>query len=123
MLSMTILSIFAFLLLTIAIMFIFIFKNNFTQNDITREKYAKKVKSLRMHKMLKALNIDLGSYLLKVPIVKIHQSMSKCEACQKTDLCDHGFKDEYINTSSIDYCPNQDCLEKYKLMENNELNS
>jgi len=119
MLSITILSIFAFLLLTIAIMFVFIFKNNFNQNDITREKYAAKVKSLRMHKMLKVLNIDLDSYLHKVPIVKIHQSMSKCESCQKTDLCDEGFEKESISTSSIDYCPNQDCLEKYKLMENN----
>jgi len=122
MLSITILSIFAFLLVTIVIMFVFIFKNNFTQKDITREEYGAKVKRLRMHKMLKVLKIDLESYLLKVPIVKIHQSMSKCESCQETDLCDHGFKNENINTSNIDYCPNQDCLTKYKLMEDKGIN-
>jgi hypothetical protein len=93
--------------------FILLITGNVRQGRVIRQRLAERVESLRMRKMLKALGIDVSSYLHQVPMNKIKESMNKCDDCSTIDQCDEQLQQETFTPEKIDFCPNQECLTKY----------
>ncbi len=102
--------------LVLALFFVVLISRNMKQGKVVRQRLAQRVESLRMSKMLKALGLDLTQYLYTVPITKINDSMNKCEHCPTTDVCDDNLQKGHLETDEIDFCPNHECLGKFKNM-------
>jgi len=106
--------------LVLALFFVILISKNMKQGKVVRQRLAQRVESLRMSKMLRALGLDLTQYLYTVPITKINDSMKKCEHCPTTDICDDNLQKGHLETDEIDFCPNHECLGKFKQMEQHE---
>ena len=70
-----------------------------------------------MAKMLRALGIDYSAYLHQVPVNKIKDSAGKCETCPTTGICDEKLEQGSLTSEEIDFCPNQECLTRFKEIE------
>lgn len=122
---MTVLNTIALIIIAIAFMalsiaFLLLITKNMQQGRVVRQQLAKRVESLRMSKMLRALGIDFSSYLHTVPLTKINDSMNKCENCSTLDICDDRLQQDKISPEDIDFCPNQDCLSKFSELNKKE---
>lgn len=105
----------AFIVLSTA--FLLLITRNMKQGQNVRKHLAQRVESLRMSKMLRALGIDYSSYLYNGPLHIINDSMNKCEKCPTTDQCDEALGQGTINPDEIDFCPNQECLSGYSVVQ------
>jgi hypothetical protein len=119
---MSILSFFVFALFvmaigTIAVAFMLLINKNLRQGLTIRERLAQRVDSLRMSKMLAALGINFDQYLHQVPLVKINESMNKCDNCETIGQCDDALKQPVIKPDQIDFCPNQVCLTRFSELQ------
>lgn len=103
--------------------FLLLITRNVKQGRAVRQQLAKRVESLRMSRMLKALGIDFSSYLHQVPVNKINESMNKCDTCPTIDQCDDKLQEKTLKPEEIDFCPNQDCLTKFSELQNQQRNS
>ena len=97
----------------LSLYFLLLIAKNVKQGQVVRQKLAKRVESLRMTKMLNSLGLDFNQYLHTVPLNKISESMGKCESCETTEKCDEKLKQKSLEIQNIDFCPNQQCLEKF----------
>ena len=72
---------------------------------------ARKVQSLRLHKMLGAVGIDPSRYLDRASVPAIEQHVRSCENCPNTGICDERLGAE--QGAARDYssfCPNFESL-------------
>lgn len=116
-LSFILLTLMGSAMLLLAFSFALLVKRNIQQGTLVREQLAKRVESLRMSKMLKALGLDFQGYLYRVPLSKINSSMKNCENCATTDQCDDMLQQPQIDPAQIDFCPNQACLTQFTQLE------
>ena len=112
--SYIMLAIIAIAFTALALFFVLLISKNVSTGKAVREQLALRVESLRMSKMLRALGLDFNKYLYSVPIKNISDSMNNCEGCQVTDQCDDKLKQPEINPEEIEFCPNHECLGKFK---------
>ena len=77
-----------------------------------RRSLAAKIDQLRLGRMLGALGIDINTYLHAERIVEIKQQMDRCSACENTDLCDDRLAEGNVSADEIDFCNNEDALQK-----------
>lgn len=124
---MTILSIIIFSLIGLLIaglggFFVYLIRSNMRQGRTIRAQLAQRVESLRMSKMLGKLGLDFDSYLHRVPLHKINESMNKCETCTTTEQCDEKLQQDVISAKEIDFCPNHECLDIYHETESKPAN-
>ena len=77
-----------------------------------RKNLARKVDALRLNKMLAALGIDIKSYLHSERVIDIEEHIDKCATCQSTETCDDQLASGTIQASNIDYCNNEESLQK-----------
>ena len=105
----------AFIVLGIG--FLLLITKNMRQGRVVRQHLARRVETLRMSRMLKALGLDFSKYLHTVPISKINDSMNRCETCDTTDECDTRLTESSINIDNIEFCPNQECLQQLVELE------
>jgi len=101
----------AFVVLSIA--FLLLIAKNMKQGGIARKHLAKRVESMRMSRMLRALRLNLDQYLNYVPLVKIKHSMYQCENCTAIEQCDQKLEEGNLGFKDIDFCPNQACLKHF----------
>jgi len=113
----------ALALFVLSIAFVLLITRNVRQGLVVRQQLARRVETLRMSKMLRALGLDFSAYLHTMPISKISDSMSKCENCDTLGQCDEQLKQEEIKPEDIDFCPNQDCLSKFSELQDKETSS
>ena len=104
----------------LSIFFVVLIINNVREGKKVREQLAVRAEPLRMSKMLRALGLDFSKYLYNVPLVKINNSMNNCESCKALDQCDKKLKQPEIKPEEIDFCPNQECLSKFKEIQQDE---
>jgi hypothetical protein len=105
-LSVLILTVVSFLvLLAVAIVF------NFRAGMKYRTALAGQLDSLRLGRMLKALGIDIDSYLARERVVDIHQQMQRCSECTNIAPCDAGLVDGTLTPDSIGFCNNEKALQ------------
>lgn len=119
-LNYLILIILALAFLVVGVAFLLLITRNVKQGRVVRHQLAERVETLRMSKMLKALGIDFSSYLHKVPLSKINQSMNNCGNCSTLEQCDEKLQEPEIKPEEIDFCPNQECLTKFTELQKTE---
>jgi hypothetical protein len=85
-----------------------------------REAWARRIQSLPMSRMLAAVGIDFDSYLHRVPLSKINESMNNCEHCDTLEQCEQQLAQPTTTTDDIGFCPNQECLTRFKGMQEQE---
>ena len=111
--SYIILGLIAVIMGVLIVSFVLLINRNMQQGREVRELLAKRVEGLRMSRMLSALGVNFNSYLHKVPLHRINESMRNCESCPTTGQCDEVLKQESVTPQEIDFCPNQNCLGKF----------
>ena len=77
-----------------------------------RKNLARKLYALRLNKMLAALGIDINTYLHSERVLDIEEHIDKCASCQNTETCDDQLASGTIQASNIDYCNNDESLQK-----------
>ena len=77
-----------------------------------RKRLARQVHALRLNKMLTALGIDINGYLHSERVIDIEEQIDRCSACQNTETCDDQLTKGTINASNIDYCNNEQSLQR-----------
>lgn len=102
----------------LAILFVLLILRNVSRGRLARNELMQKVESLRMSRMLKALNIDYHRHLFNAPLNRIYRSMRNCETCTSYSECDRQLQKGELSLEEIDFCPNQDCLREYGRIEN-----
>jgi len=105
----------AFIVLLVG--FVLVITRNVRQGMLFRQKIARRMEHLRMEKMLRALGLDLSSYLHNVPASQVLQSAKRCEECSTVDVCDAQLAKGKLETDEIDFCPNQSELSQFEQAE------
>ena len=77
-----------------------------------RKHLARKVHALRLNKMLTALGIDIDAYLHSERVIDIEEHVDRCAACENTETCDDQLARGTINAATIDYCNNEQSLQR-----------
>ncbi len=77
-----------------------------------RKHLARKVHALRLNKMLTALGIDIESYLHSERVIDIEEHVDRCATCENTETCDDQLARGTINAANIDYCNNEQSLQR-----------
>jgi Family of unknown function (DUF6455) len=85
---------------------------NFHAGMKYRTALADRLHSLRLGRMLAALGIDIETYLSSERVVDIHQHMQRCSECTNIGPCDEGLADGTISPENIDFCNNEQSLQK-----------
>ena len=101
-------------LLFIAIIF------NMKRGRKFRQALAKKVARLRLNKMLIALGVDTNAYIHDENVADIYKHMERCEDCSKTEECDDALAKDQINPDEIDFCNNEQSLQKIAANQSSE---
>lgn len=106
---------FAFALgtLTLIVWMTLAIARNFRNGREFRRRIAQRLQGLRMHRMAKALGIDVEYCLHDEMIVRIEENMRRCEACEELAACDEKLAKGALSTDEIGFCPNRDCLAEY----------
>ena len=118
--SYILLAIIAIAFTLLALFFVLLISRNVREGKVVREQLALRVENLRMSKMLRALGLDFSKYLYSVPLTKISHSMNNCDKCDATDQCDEKLKQPEIKPDEIDFCPNHECLGKFKELKQDQ---
>ena len=84
-------------------------KNTLARREKRRE-LVHKVEYLRLHRIMKALGIGLGSYFYRVPLKEIEKTIAACESCPSTELCDEKLKIPELNPGDVKFCPSLEQL-------------
>lgn len=101
-------------LLFIAIIF------NMKRGRKYRQALAKKVAQLRLNKMLIALGVDTNAYIHDENVADIYKHMERCEECGKTEECDDALSKDKLNPDEIDFCNNEQSLQKIAANQSSE---
>lgn len=87
---------------------------NYRDGREFRRRIAQRLQDLRMHRMAKALGLDVERCLHDEMIVRIEENMRRCKACDEIEACDEKLaKGVALSTDEIGFCPNRDCLAEY----------
>jgi hypothetical protein len=90
---------------------------NFRAGREFRERLMQRLQALRMHRVAKALGIDVEHCLHDEMVVRIEENMRRCEACEALEACDEKLAKGALSTDEIEFCPNRDCLAEYASMQ------
>jgi len=71
-----------------------------------------RIESLPLPKMLQALGISFTDYFYKVSVDAIDKSISNCEKCSSTEICNEKLKLPELNPGDIEFCASQQYLSK-----------
>ena len=77
-----------------------------------RKVLAQDIDRLRLSKMLRALGIDVTTYLHGERILDIQQQMSRCSDCERTAECDDQIAAGRVDAAGIGFCNNEQSLRK-----------
>jgi len=69
---------------------------------------------LRLNKMLAALGINKTDYIYQTNVKDIHQQMKNCTDCTNTTECDEKVATPDIDITEIEFCNNEEELQKIK---------
>jgi hypothetical protein len=86
---------------------------NFRTGREFRARLAQRLQGMRMHRMAKALGIDVEQCLHGENVVRIEQNMRRCEACDELEACDEKLAKGELSVEEIGFCPNRECLAEY----------
>ena len=85
---------------------------NFKTGMVYREKLAGQIGRLRLGNMLAALGVDTEAYISKERAVDIREQMTRCKACENTNVCDEALEQKVVTADEIGFCDNEDALRK-----------
>jgi positive regulator of sigma E activity len=89
-----------------------IHKNTHDRREM-RKILLKRIESLPLPKMLQALGISFTDYFYKVSVDDIDKSISNCEKCSSTEICNKKLKLPELNPGDIDFCASRQHLSKF----------
>ena len=69
---------------------------------------------LRLNNMLAALGINKTDYIYQTNVKDIHQQMKNCTDCTNTTECDEKVATTDIDITEIEFCNNEEELQKIK---------
>lgn len=69
---------------------------------------------LRLNNMLAALGINKTDYIYQTNVKDIHQQMKNCTDCTNTTECDEKVATSDIDITEIEFCNNEEELQKIK---------
>ncbi len=103
----------AFILAILGMLYVRSVHKNTLARRLKRKELIRKVEHLRLHRMMKALGVGLGSYFYRVPLKEIEKNIAGCESCSSTDLCDEKLKIPELNPGDVEFCPSLEQLEPF----------
>ncbi len=83
--------------------------HNFRWGLMFRRRFAERIRSLRLSKMLAHLGVNQAEYLHSRPVSDIEMHMRRCNACDNKGECDDKLEGE-APTDNYDFCPNEPSL-------------
>jgi Family of unknown function (DUF6455) len=69
---------------------------------------------LRLNNMLSALSISKTDYIYQTSVKDIRQQMKSCTDCKNTTECDEKLATPDIDVTEIEFCNNEEELQKIK---------
>lgn len=75
-----------------------------------QQAFARRVRSLRLHRMLRGLGIDTSQYMHRVDVDILEEQVHRCETCQSKRVCDDHFDAGRAAGDSEAFCPNHRSL-------------
>ena len=70
--------------------------------------------TLRLNNMLAALGINKTDYIYQTSVKGIHQQMKNCTDCTNITECDEKLTAPDIDVTEIEFCNNEEALQKIK---------
>ena len=75
-----------------------------------QQAFARRVRSLRLHRMLRGLGIDTSRYMQRVDVDVLEEQVDRCETCPSKQVCDEHFDAGKAAADSEAFCPNHQSL-------------
>lgn len=91
---------------TVMIVYFYVrIKNNMQHGRMARKHVTEHANSVRMSKMLSAMNLELSDYLHLLPLTTVNKSLVLCESCEKASQCDKALAQGSSDLDSVTFCP------------------
>jgi len=75
-----------------------------------QQAFERRVRSLRLHRMLRGLGIDTSRYMHRVHVDVLEEQVHRCETCSSKQVCDEHFDAGKAAADSEAFCPNHQSL-------------
>jgi len=87
---------------------------NITNGRKFHQALEQEFSKLRLNNMLAALGINKTDYIYQTNVKDIHQQMKNCTDCTNTTECDEKVATPDIDITEIEFCNNEEELQKIK---------
>jgi len=87
---------------------------NITNGRKFHQTLEQEFSKLRLNNMLAALGINKTDYIYQTNVKDIHQQMKNCTDCTNTTECDEKVATSNIDITEIEFCNNEEELQKIK---------
>jgi len=87
---------------------------NITNGRKFHQALEQEFSKLRLNNMLAALGINKTDYIYQTNVKDIHQQMKNCTDCTNTTECDEKVATTDIDITEIEFCNNEEELQKIK---------
>jgi len=87
---------------------------NITNGRKFHQALEQEFSKLRLNNMLAALGINKTDYIYQTNVKDIHQQMKNCTDCTNTTECDEKVATSNIDITEIEFCNNEEELQKIK---------